>query len=149
MLKPGDILEVSCKSGVAYVHYVGKHRDYGDTIFVYPEVFRRQPNELASLDGRAGYITFYPAGAAVRQGLAKIVGSTPLPPGVQVPDVFRREAATSRTGEVTSWIVVRDGREALKRNLTAGEKQLPIASVWNHEYLVDRIVERWHPEQEG
>lgn len=149
MPRPGDLLEISCKPGVAYIHYVGKHRDFGDTIFVYPEILARRQPDLTSLGAQGGYLTFYPAGASVRQGLAKIVASRPLPPGVHVPDVFRREGATSRAGKVQSWIVVRDGHETLKRTLTAKERKLPIASVWNHEYLIDRIVQGWRPEQEG
>ncbi len=148
-LKPGDVLEVSCGRRLAYIQYVGKQPEYGDTVFVYPTLFERRPADLKCLHAVAGYLTFYPAGRAVRQGLAEVAGACPLPPGLQVPSVYRREGVTDREGKVLAWIIVRDGRETVRRRLTASERKLPIASIWNHEYLVDRIVEDWRPEQEG
>jgi len=57
--------------------------------------------------------------------------------------------APSRDGKVLAWIVERDGKEVLKRELTAAERKMPIASIWNHEYLIDRITDNWRPENEG
>ncbi len=42
-----------------------------------------------------------------------------------------------------------DGTEQLKRKLSLKDRELPIAAVWNHEYLIDRINEGWKPEHEG
>jgi hypothetical protein len=147
--KPGDLLEIKCPRGFAYVHYIGRDATYGDAVFVYPKVVRNRISNLKSLDDSNAYVTYYPAKAAVKQGLVQIVATGNLPAAAKLPVDHRREGATNRAGDVLAWIVARDGHETLKRRLTTADRKLPIASVWNHEYLIERIVEGWNPQQHG
>jgi hypothetical protein len=50
---------------------------------------------------------------------------------------------------VTTWIIVDECGEVLKRTLSDEDLLLPIESIWNHEYLIGRIKEGWRPEHEG
>jgi hypothetical protein len=42
-----------------------------------------------------------------------------------------------------------DSEESLRSTLSKDELALPIAAIWNHERLIQRVVEGWHPSVEG
>jgi hypothetical protein len=148
--KPGDLLEVQCTQGFFYIHYVGRHQHLGDVIYVYPRVFPQPVVECSSLESIAGYLTFYPVRSAANQKLARVVDPCALPVGAQVPACYRRIGARNREGnKVLAWVIVREEREILKRKLTKAEKRLPIAAVWNHEYLIEQVEAGWRPDHEG
>ena len=142
--KAGDVLELKVGNRFAYVHYIGRHREYGDAVVVNPQL----QDESASISGQyfsRGYVTFYPATAAVAQELVRVVGNLPPP---ELPERFRREGARSGR-QVATWIVEdRDG-EVVKATLSDDDLRLPIASIWNHEFLVQRVAEGWDPLQQG
>jgi hypothetical protein len=148
--RPGDLLELACTGGYIYVHYLGRHEHFGDAIYVYPKVFPDAVTDCSSLAGLDGYITFYPARSAANQGLTRVVGACPFPAGAAIPTTYRRAGAMNREGnKVLAWVIVRDERETLSRKLTKAEKRLPIAAVWNHEYLIEQVEAGWRPEHEG
>ena len=143
-LRPGDVLEVRLANGLGCLLYVGAHAEYGDAIKVSPVVARERPSVSLGLFER-GYITFYPARAALAQGLVKTVGSLPAP---SLPNVLRRAGARSRCN-VETWIIEDESGETVTRTLTRTQRQIPIAAIWNHEFLVQRIAEGWRPEEDG
>lgn len=137
---PGDVLEVKVGGQLAYLHYIGKHPEYGDAVVVHPVlVEQRAPVAQVLSDG---YVTFYPVMAAAAQELVAVVGNAPPPP---LPRRFRRPGAIIE-GQVKKWIIEDGNREILKDELSEEELMLPIAGVWNHEYLVQRLEEGWRPE---
>lgn len=142
--KTGDVLEYEVGNDVAYLHYTGKHPEYGDAVFVGPRLGQRQrkvKNEIFS----DSYLVFYPVNAAISQGLAKIVANI-APPGM--PERLRRPGA--RTGRrVDTWIIEDSSDEVVKTKLSEEELRLPIATIWNHEMLLRRVAEGWDPSQEG
>lgn len=148
-LRPGDLLAITSEQGIAIIHYVGRNPSYGHAIYVYPQWHKTRDEAMcAVLSG--GYLTYYPAQSAVLQGLAEIVATEPLPRAATIPTRFRRPGASDRQGNVFAWIIMEpDGTEQLKRKLSLKDRELPIAAVWNHEYLIDRINEGWKPEHEG
>jgi hypothetical protein len=143
--KSGDVVEIQGPEGLLYLGYLGTHREYGDAVMVSPAVHAVRPTIGGDLF-RDGYVAFYPLRAAVSCGLALIVGKTKA---VAVPHRLRRAGA--RTGRtVTSWIVEDGfGREEIRFSLSKEELLLPIAAIWNHELLVERLVGGWRPEKEG
>lgn len=147
--KPGDVLEVKSSRGHSYVQYVGKHPEYGDVIRVLPGCFNKPQHDFGSLVESTGYIAFYPARAAISQGLARIRNSFPLPSGIEVPRHLRRAGARERDGKVRTWIIEQDEQEIMREQLTESERQLPIAAIWSHDVLTLSIFEGWHPSQEG
>jgi hypothetical protein len=142
--KAGDVLEVKVGDRFAYLQYIGKHPHYGEAMLVSPMLHDRKStvtNDLLS----GAYATFYPVTAAIAQRLVEVVGHiapTSLPPR------FRRPGAMSGR-RITTWIVEGEAGEQVRSKLTEDELQLPIASIWNHEYLVQRLQEGWSPSQEG
>lgn len=142
-LRSGDVLEVRLPEGFGYLLYLGQHPEYGDAVTV-SSSYRQRPSVIEALfDG--GYVALYPARAAVTQGLVELVGNAPARP---VPRALRRAGVRSgRT--VETWIIEDGSGETIKRNLSQHERRIPIAAIWNHEILVQRIVEGWRPEMEG
>jgi hypothetical protein len=140
----GDVLEITTPDGLIYAHYLGKHPEYGDAIVVCPTKHaQRVPVGRELFHG--GYVTFYPAVASVNRGLASVVGhvrSSGLPKRVRRPG--------ARVGrKVETWIIEDDSRETVKERLSDEDRELPIAVIWNHELLVQRVSEGWRPEMEG
>src|SRR5262249_1505661 len=94
---------------------------------------------------RDGYVTFFPAVAAVAQGLASIVGHLPSP---GLPRRMRRPGARSAT-KVETWIIEDGSNEVMKRVLSDAERRPPIGVIWNRDLLLARVSEGWRPEMEG
>jgi hypothetical protein len=146
--RQGDIIEVKTSRGLAYAQYCAKHPKYGDAIRVLPGFFHARPKDWRALLSQEGYFTFYPVGAAVSQGLVELVASLPVPAGHELPSTYRRAGWRTPEGKVTAWLICDGAKEVLRTELTADEKRLFIAAIWNHEFLVERLVAEWRPEQE-
>jgi len=140
----GEILEVTVGNRFGYVQFLGEHRDYGDAVLVNPELHDRQAR-FASDFFATGYVTFYPACQAVSSKLVEVVAQSSPP---RLPKRFRRPKA-ERDGEVESWVIEGGWRNVVKQTLTDEERKLPIAGVWNHESLRDKIASGWTPETDG
>lgn len=143
-LKPGEILQLKIAGGFAYLQYLGKHPDYGDAVRV--AAARPEPWSPDQPDPfKSAYVTFYPATAAVNQGLVEVVGHAAAP---AMPRQLRR-AGVRADGAIKTWIIEDGSKNAVKTTLSADELRLPIAAIWNHDLLVQRIAENWDPRQEG
>lgn len=138
------MLEVRIPNGLAYLLFLGVHPEYGAAVSVCPAVTTRRPTLTGTLFDDS-YVTFYPARAAVAQGLVTVVGHLAIR---DMPGALRRPGVRSGHG-VQTWIIEDGHAETVKRKLSEGERQLPIAAIWNHELLVHRILEGWRPENEG
>ncbi len=142
--KPGDVLAVSTLDGVIYLQYLGRHAEYGDGVAVCPRIIQTPGAAITPELFRDAYVTFYPAAAGVRRELADVVGHLPSP---GLPRRWRRPGA--RVGlKIVTWILEDSCGEELKRQLSEEERHLPIAAIWNHELLIQRVVEGWRPEME-
>lgn len=147
--KPGDFLRISVDGLAAHIYYLGKHSEYGDVIRVVGSA--SVPDNLSDQDAllATGYTAFYPVRAAAREGLAHVVRHHEHGGAKQVPTKLRRPGARARDGGVLTWVIEQDGREYVTKHLTAEERSLPIAVIWNHEMLCTRIRDGWRPEIEG
>ena len=146
--RQGDIIEVKTPRGLAYAQYCGKHAKYGDAIRVLPGFFPARPKDWEALLAQEGYFTFYPVGAAVSQGLVEVAASASIPTGRELPSTYRRAGWRTPEGKVTAWRICDGPKEVLRTDLSAEEKRLFIAAIWNHEFLVERLVAEWRPDQE-
>lgn len=140
--RAGDVLEVTASSGRIYVHYLGRHSEYGDAIAVCTTVYDVVP-EIAPELFRDSYVVFYPAAAAVARGLAAIVGHLP---SSGVPTRLRRPGARSASGTILTWVLEDQMSEVVKQRLSTAEALLPLAVIWNHAMLIQRVEEKWRPE---
>lgn len=143
-VQPGDVVEFEVEGRFSYLHYIGKHPAYGDAVVVKPGFEEHRLAVDAQMFTR-GYITFYPLNAALRHALVRVIGHLPPP---RVPNRLRR-AGVRRGGRVETWIIEDGTSEVLKTTLSEEELRIPIASLWNHEFLIQRVLEGWTPEQEG
>lgn len=141
----GAVLEVLVDVRFAYMQYIARHTLYGDAVFVGSKLY----NEKAIIKSDLfleGYFTFYPVKAAVKHKLISVVGHLP---SASLPKRFRRPGAIVGR-QVKTWIIDDDdGGLTVKSSLSEDDLRLPIASIWNHEYLVHRLAENWDPLQEG
>jgi hypothetical protein len=138
------VLRVDLGDARALLQYVGRHRLYGDMILVGPTYRGVEPIVDASsfVDG---YVTFYPARLAAREGLIERIGHLAPPP---LPVRLRRVGV--RVGQrVETWVIEDPSGEILRRDLTEEERRIPIVQLINHEALVIRIRRGWRPETEG
>lgn len=141
--RAGDVLLLKVAGGVAYLHYLGRHSVYGDAVLV----SRRFDEAQAAITDETfseGYVTFYPVTAAVAQNLVEVVSHRSPP---RLPSRLRRAGARSGR-RVDTWIIEDGGKETVKMKLSDEDWQLPIAAIWNHEFLAQRVAEGWHPAQE-
>lgn len=145
--KKGDLLGVGVDGGTRYLHYLGKHPEYGDAV----RVLQTDSIPASATEWETvlndGYVAFYPVITAVMQGLASVVGHHDA--RLEIPRGLRRPGARGKDGTVLTWLIERDGQESLSRVLNAIERALPIAVIWNHEMLCTRMRQGWRPEKEG
>ena len=146
ILAVGDVFEVACAGGIAYVSYAGKHGWLGDAIWIVPSTFESRRNDFGTVFAEPGYFAFYPLHAALRQKIVRKVGfaveAIRLLP-VNVRSAVNRDAL----GRISSWLIT-DGQSKLPRTdeeLSYEERQLPIGTIWNHKMLCERIGSGWNP----
>jgi hypothetical protein len=147
----GDILEVDTPRGLAYVQYTSltERPRYLEIIRVLPGFFATRPMDFEDLvTTPRAYFAFYPARAAVSQGLVEVVAHHPVPPGQEFPLIDRRRGATSQDGRILAWLICEGTKETLVRELSEEHRYLPIASIWMHDTLVSYLTEEWRPEQD-
>ena len=143
--RSGDVLVVTAVGGVILLHFLGRDPRYGDAVAVCPRLcpVDARPDEELFHDA---YVTFYPVQAAMRAGLVTVAGSLPSP---GVPRRLRRAGARSDS-RVETWLIVEDGEDReMKRELSDEEARLPIASIWSHDLLIERVTMGWRPEVNG
>ena len=143
-LSPGDVLDLAAPDGHIYLHYLGRHAEYGDGVAVCPTK-QAASTPVRSELFRFAYVAFYPASAAVAQGLAAVVAQLPA---TCLPKVLRRPGVRSGR-KVETWIIEDGIREVVRQELSDEERSLPIAVIWNHELLIQRVTQGWRPEMEG
>jgi regulator of ribonuclease activity B len=142
---------VRTPQGLAYLQYASKHPRYSDTVRILPGLFKARPtpDELAALVTQEGYFTYYLVSLALKYGLVEFISNYPIPTGLDAPSKLLRAGFTTREGKVMAWFLWDGTQETLlKRELTAEEKRISLAQMWNHEFLVHRLAEQWRPEHE-
>lgn len=139
--KPGDVLELNTPKGSAYLQYIGRHPEYGDAVLVNPALGERRIGQAFS----GGYVAFYPVSAAVARQLVEVVDHLTPP---QLPQRLRRPGARSGL-RVNTWIIENGSGETVTSKLSEDDLLLPVAVIWNHELLIQRVLEGWNPMYEG
>jgi hypothetical protein len=147
----GDVLEVSTPRGLAYIQYTCLKEDpwYLETIRVLPGFFSSRPTDFTDLvNSPKAFFAFYPARAAVSQGLVEIVAHHPMSPEQSFPAAYRRAGASNREGRVLAWFICEGTKETMVRELTQEQLYLPVTDIFLHDSLVTALTEEWRPEHE-
>jgi hypothetical protein len=140
----GEILEVPVGNRFGYVQFLGDHPEYGDAILVSPKLHDRVAR-FATGFFSSGYVTFYPAAVSVSNKLVEVVAQSSPP---RLPKRFRRPRSEV-DGAVESWVIEGGWRDVVRQNLSDEERKLPIAGVWNHEFLRSQIANGWTPQTDS
>ena len=147
----GDIVEVKTPKGLAFVQYSAKHTlppVYGDLVRVLPGLYPTRCSDFSALaQMKENYFVFTPISAACRRKQATIVSNEPVPPWAQgIP--LMRMATWYENGKGRGWYLW-DGSNTYPAIDPLNElTKLSIASVWGHEFLIDRLAEGWLPSDE-
>jgi len=146
--RPGDVFELQVEGSVAYLQYLGKHPSYGDAIRILHTKSLPATAQGWCAAVAKGYIVFYPLRSSSAQGLVSMVGHHDK--ALEVPRTVRRAGARDRDGRVRRWIIVEGDRiDSSHEVLTAEQRMLPIAGIWNHAMLCKRVLQGWRPEEEA
>lgn len=142
----GDIIEVQTPKGLAYVQFSHQDSEYGYLIRVLPGLYKERPDSFSDIVRlKERYCVFYPLSLAVSRGLVRIVAREPLPEEARKFPLMRMAGARDRSGRVLNWWL-RDGEKSWPvEQLTPEQEELSLAQIWNHEMLVQRILENWSP----
>ena len=145
----GQIFRVKDGEEFFFLQYLGKHPLYGETIRVFPDLISDDSEiDGSSLEEQDSYVTFYPLSLSARDRMVS-PASLRLSNYPEIPLYLRRPGARSKNGEILSWILEDSNGDTPRTQLSEEEKSLPIAGIWNHEYLLHRVRQGWHPRQEG
>jgi hypothetical protein len=102
--------------------------------------------DLCAAFNGPGYFQFYPATAAARHGLVRKAGYCTeamkiMPP--RICNIIERNA----DGTVRVWNVSDGVSRLVRTELSAEERELPIAVIVNHEALLERLRDGWTPDR--
>jgi len=141
-VKPGDVFAVQTRAGLGLLQFLGKHPEFGDVVLVASRLHDR-PLIMTEELFRRGYATFYPVRLAARTGLVEKAGHVSP---ARMPRRFRRPGVVEGA-RIKNWILDTDsGPLVVDAPLSLQDAVIPILSIWNHEYLVDRLLSGWRPE---
>lgn len=148
-IRIGDIVEISTSRGLAYAQYTHKDESWGALLRVLPGFFDQRPQDFEHLvRQQERFVSFFPLGAAVSQGIVQLVGNEPVPRQAErLPD-FRWAGFIDRQGNVRDWWIGEGGTKRKVTELTPEQRKMPILEVINDTLLIDRIENDWTPERD-
>ena len=148
-IKPGDVIEITTKKGLAYAQYVLRNSEMGALIRVLPGFHETRPITFSEVVARPErFVTFLPLQAAIQRDIFKIIANEPVPEQSRKLPLFRARGHIDREGFVHDWRLW-DGEKSIRiGKLGPEQRKLPIKEIWNDTLLIERIEEGWTPEQE-
>jgi hypothetical protein len=110
---------------------------------------RRCPASHVSRRRGAGCFVCHPAHSALRGRRNRKVGCS-IDAIRVLPRKRRSEELVDQGGRIQSWVITEGSVRTPQRDaeLTAEERKLAIAEIWNHTFLVDAIARGWMPQQQ-
>ncbi|HEV7706485.1 MAG TPA: hypothetical protein VGO46_19465 [Gemmatimonadaceae bacterium] len=146
-LSIGDILELDCKNGFAYVAFSGKDATLGAAVWVIPKIYSEPQHDWESVFANKGYFVFYAANTALKHRLVRRVAHS-IEAMKMLPGPRRNAIRTDKNGKVVRWVITEGDKRVPKADheLSESDRLLPIADMWNHQFLLAKIAAGWMPE---
>jgi len=146
--KIGDVIEIVTRQGLRYAQFIHKHPRYSQLIRAIEGTHPSRPRDLGALaGGQTKFVTFFPLGSAVHQGLVTIVGNQPIPSELQTFPLFRAPVNRDpRTGVGFNWWLWDGEKEWPVGDLTPEQWKLPLRGIWNYTYLIEKLEAVWSAE---
>lgn len=147
----GDLIEIPLNNGkFAYGQFVRRHTEpprYGDLLSVFSGMFNERPSTFNDTIRTERFCTFFPVGAAVSQGIVKIVSNLAVPQRFAEWPIFNAYNRNQQTGQKT-WFLW-DGNTTRKLGtLPAKYIDAPMEECITFGLLVERIETGWNPRDE-
>ena len=147
----GDIFEIPLTSGFAYGHYILKYTEppsWGEFVRILRGVRTERVTDWEALSREDDqFLTFYPLGRAVREGVVTIVGHVDVPERLRTFPAFKTYGKLEQVpgGCVLSWLIGSGAKiVAVKHeDLTEAQRQQPLKRIIGHESLIQRIESGW------
>lgn len=149
-VRPGDVVEIQTRAGLAYVQYTHEHETFGALVRVLPGFHRSRPSDFGpTVRQKERFTVFFPLQAAISRGIVQIAGHEDVPDHARDFPLFRAAGNVDfRTGRVLDWWLWDGEREWRVGQLTPEQWQLPAREIWNDTMLVHRIEAGWTPDQD-
>jgi hypothetical protein len=145
--KLGDIIEIATPLGLVYAQYTHRNDEYGELLRVYSQRYADRPTDIGQiLRSELQLMCFYPLQAAIKFRLVEVVGHCPVPPESSTFPLFRTGIENKVTLKVKTWWFWDGEKEWPHGDLTPEQRRYPMRGIWNHEFLIDRIVSGWRAE---
>lgn len=142
-MRPGDVLTIRDGERLGILTYLGKHPRLGDAVWVIPSLLDGSTDPCTAAIGD-GYMLFFPATTLVRQGIVKKAAYCPEALRL-LPTATRGIVSVPSDGTVERWVIQEVDRRYAIDTLTPALRSLPIAEIWNYEFLLGRLREAWTP----
>lgn len=148
----GDVIEIPLSKGnYAYAQFTYNHRKqpvWGHLIRVLPGHFKTRPECLEELVRQPHrFYAFFPAGAALKRGMIKIVSHEEIPKGSEKLPLFKACNQNFQTGKKT-WFLWDGKIDRQVGNLAPEHVDLPLKEIVGFDVLVERIENGWSPRDE-
>jgi hypothetical protein len=145
----GDVIEIPTAKELAYAQYTHQHPTHGGLIRVFDTLFENRPSGFSELViGPVRFSTFFPVRAAINRGIFQVVGHENVALHNQPFPIFRNGIADPKTKKVAVWWFWDGQKEWKVGAITAEQRKMPIAAVWNDTMLVERIEGGWTPSND-
>jgi hypothetical protein len=143
----GDVVEIASSGGRARAQYTHKHPTFGAVLRVFapgwPESI--SPDRLA--DWPVQFTTLFPLSQACARGIARILGTAPLPAAARAFPIFRAAIPQALANGPKTWWLWDGDREWRVGALAPEQRALPLREIVNDTLLVERANSGWQPEQ--
>lgn len=148
MIKIGDVFVIATTSGKAYFQFVKKIPPMGSLIRVLPGTYHDEPDLDVLVEEKTNFWIFFPASAALKQGIIQKANSCTVPTHSKETPTFRAGVVDPSTGRVDAWWFWNGEKEWKVGEITEEQRKFPIRGTWNDTLLVQRIEEGWLPEKD-
>ena len=145
-IRYGDVFEIQTSKGFGYFQCIKESPSYESELIrifkgVYRDVDEAQIEILVEKE-ESFYIQF-PLKYGVKKKVIRYVGNYLVPKTVEIPKFFRDKHIVK--GEFVSWHII-DGETLMiqsVKELTAEQRRLSPAGMWNDTLLAERIENGW------
>lgn len=149
-IQVGDLFEIETPKGRGYFQYVYLNPKTDiELISVLPGLYSEEPQKIEDLvQKKEAFFVHFPARAAYRRKIIRLIGHYELPSELEVPPKQMRTTHVIK-GEFICWHIVdyETWQRIPVKELSSEQKKLSPWGVWNDTLLIERMMEGWTLEK--
>jgi hypothetical protein len=148
-LKIGDIFQILSREGICYGQLLYRNKEWGKIVGVFRDFYDKEPKDFqAVVDRKPDFISIFPIGRAVRQGMFSIVGNTPVAECNKQSTLFRSSNNPGLGDETDWWFWDGENSYRIGRPLTEEEKKYPKRGMISAPLLIERVEDDYRVERD-